>query len=169
MKFIIFLSFFAFSLSSFSKESACRSQVLGHYKKIYHDTYKKASNTFMSNFVGKKNTRAHMLGYPHIAFLGLTTTIPNYEAEKILKKTGASGDEFLAFYQGILNSGELCRDLKEDYKSFAKMKKYLISKYDEEMMIKLKSIFNSDREVSKEIPSEKEESIQDESSKVKGE
>jgi hypothetical protein len=107
--------------------SECQTKVLGHYQDQYHRTYKAASNTFLNNFVGRKNTKAHVLGYPQIAFLGMD----NFIANNMIEKSGKEGIVIYRTYMHTLETGELCQDLGKDYQSFGKVRAYLLEKLKE--------------------------------------
>ncbi|MFZ4713696.1 MAG: hypothetical protein ACOYL6_08295 [Bacteriovoracaceae bacterium] len=121
----IFLILTSFSLWA---ESPCQLKVTGHYKQIYHKTYKAASNTFLNNFIGRKNLLAHTFGYPETAFLDLGILGQNHIAQGIVQKSKKSGEEVLRVYDQLLESEELCKDLGDDYSNPHKMKKYLLEK-----------------------------------------
>jgi hypothetical protein len=104
----------------------CTDKVLSHYKTIYHRTYKAASNTFLNNFVGRKNMTAHAFGEPLIAFENLLISGENYYAQNIVNKSCKSGRDVYEIYMELLDSGKLCDDLGEDYKKPGKMKRYLL-------------------------------------------
>ncbi len=108
-----------------SEQSSCEFKVLNYYKEIYHRTYKAASNTFLNNFVGRKNTFAHALGHPQIAFMQYGFN-DNYIADGIVEKSGLSKEEVYQKYMEILNSNKLCDDLKADYKKPRKVRRYLL-------------------------------------------
>lgn len=109
----------------------CERKVVGHYKAEYHRTYAAASNTFLNNFVGRKNMKAHTLGHPDIAFLGLSFN-QNYIAENIVNKSHKSATEVLAKYMELLKTGELCYALGDDYKSFKQVRSLLLEKLKED-------------------------------------
>lgn len=127
MKKLFLFVILAFSFSALASE--CSDKVIGHYKAIYHRTYGAASNTFLNNFVGRKNMFAHTFGEPRIAFLGLAIIGENYIAQGIVDKACKSGQEVFDTYIELLESGALCRDLGEDYKKPRKIKKYLLQHF----------------------------------------
>ncbi|MFZ4713725.1 MAG: hypothetical protein ACOYL6_08445 [Bacteriovoracaceae bacterium] len=107
--------------------SPCEQKVLTHYQNIYHKTYKAASNTFLNNFVGRKNTIAHAFGYPDMAFLHLSFN-DNYYANNIIDKSGKGDFEVFEAYNKLLNSEELCHELGEEYKKPRAIKKLLLDR-----------------------------------------
>lgn len=111
--------------------SECEQKVIGHYKAEYHRTYAAASNTFLNNFVGRKNMQAHALGHPEIAFLGLSFN-QNYIAENIVNKSNKTAQEVLEKYMVLLETGELCYALREDYKKFKHVRSLLLEKLKED-------------------------------------
>lgn len=106
--------------------SACEHKVLDYYSGIYHRTFKAASNTFLNNFIGRKNTWAHALGAPRIAFLQLSWTTNNYIADRIVEKSKKSKEEVYEKYMMLLRTGKLCKDMQKDYKKPRKVRKYLL-------------------------------------------
>lgn len=149
MRYLWVLSLFV-SLSVFGSEGDCESKVIGHYKDVYHKTYKAASNTFLNNFVGGKNATAHMLGYPEVAFRGFTLTYPNEKAESLMRKSKRSAETIVKVYRDSLRSGDLCQALGGDYKKSAKVKKYLLESLKDSEFIS-SSINNNDRGSLKEL------------------
>jgi hypothetical protein len=108
--------------------SACEHKVIDYYSGIYHRTYKAASNTFLNNFVGRKNTFAHVWGAPKVAFLQLSFTVNNYIADRIVEKSKKSKEEVYEKYITLLRTGKLCEEMKQDYKKPRKVRKYLLNK-----------------------------------------
>lgn len=106
--------------------SACEHKVLDYYSGIYHRTFKAANNTFLNNFIGRKNTFAHALGAPKIAFLQLSFTTNNYIADRIVERSGQSKEEVYRKYIVLLRTGQLCKDMGADYKKPRKVRKYLL-------------------------------------------
>ena len=106
--------------------SACEHKVLDHYSGIYHRTFKAANNTFLNNFIGRKNTFAHALGVPKVAFLQLAFTTNNYIADRIVEKSGISKEEVYRKYIILLRTGQLCKDMGKDYKKPRKIRTYLL-------------------------------------------
>lgn len=124
MKILILGVSLLFSVSIYA--SNCEKKVIGHYSGIYHRTYKAASNTFLNNFIGRKNMFAHTFGVPKIAFQNLMIMGENYIAEGIVEKSGRTGTEVYERYMELLESEQLCQDLGEDFKKPRKLRKYLL-------------------------------------------
>lgn len=108
--------------------SACEHKVLDYYSGLYHRTFKAASNTFLNNFIGRKNTFAHAFGAPRIAFLQLSFTTNNYIADRIVEKSKKTKEEVYYKYLTLLRTGDLCRDLQKDYKKPRKVRAYLLKR-----------------------------------------
>lgn len=124
MKILILAVSLLFTLTSYA--SSCEKTVIGHYSGIYHRTYKAASNTFLNNFIGRKNMFAHTFGVPKIAFQNLLILGENYIAEGIVEKSGKSGVEVYERYLELLKSEQICQDLGEDFKKPRKLRRYLL-------------------------------------------
>lgn len=130
MKELICILILIYAHSSLAS-SECEQKVIGYHKAVYHRTYAAASNTFLNNFVGRKNMKAHVLGHPDIAFLGLSFN-ENYIAENIINKSHKSGREVFNKYMELLKTGELCYALGEDYKSLKHVRSLLLEKLKED-------------------------------------
>lgn len=128
MKIFILIFGLLMSFLALAEDHNCEEKVLEHHRAVYHKTYKAASNTFLNNFVGRKNMLAHTFGYPDKAFLQLTITGDNYIADSMVDKAedqGCNAEGLLKLYIDTLRSGELCRDLGDKYKKPRAIRSYL--------------------------------------------
>jgi hypothetical protein len=113
-------------LKDSSLASPCERKVIDHYAGIYHRTWKAANNTFLNNFIGRKNMFAHTLGEPNSAFNRTYLYGEDYIANAIIEKSKKTGQEVFETYMRLLRFEQLCLDLGNDYKKPRKVRKYLL-------------------------------------------
>lgn len=106
--------------------SPCEKKVIAHFSGIYHRTYKAANNTFLNNFIGRKNMWGHTFGAPKIAFQNLVISGENYLAQGIVEKSKKTGKEVYLRYMYLLRTEKLCKDMGDKYKKPRKLRKYLL-------------------------------------------
>jgi hypothetical protein len=119
--------------SSTFAASDCEQKVLGHYSSIYHGTYKAAMNTFLNNFVGRKNMLAHTFAYPKLAMGLMASWDENYIAASMVEKSeekGISGNQLAEIYLESLKSGEACQVLGDNILKPRKLRSFILNKID---------------------------------------
>ena len=113
--------------------SDCEQKVLAHYAEVYHSTYKAAMNTFLNNFVGRKNMLAHTFAYPTLAMGIMASSDENYIAATMVEKSeakGISGNQLADIYLESLKSGEACEKLGEKVFNARKLRSFVLDKID---------------------------------------
>jgi hypothetical protein len=129
----IFILILALSTTSSFAVSECEQKVLGHYGNVYHSTYKAAMNTFLNNFVGRKNMLAHTFAYPALAMGLMASSDENYIAASMVEKSeekGISGDQLAEIYLQTLRTGEACEVLGDKVLNPRNLRSFILKKID---------------------------------------
>ena len=88
-------------------------------------------NTFLNNFVGRKNMLAHTFAYPELAMGLMASSDENYIAEKMVEqssKKGISGSQLAEIYLESLRSGEACEKLGDKVFNPRKLRSFILDK-----------------------------------------
>jgi hypothetical protein len=129
----IFILLISLSTTSSFAAGECEQKVLSHYANVYHSTYKAAMNTFLNNFVGRKNMLAHTFAYATLAMGLMASSDENYIAATMVEKSeekGISGNQLAEIYLNSLKTGEACEALGDKVLNARKLRSFILKKID---------------------------------------